>query len=150
MRKLIFKTFQQTVLVLCLTLCLSSFAALIPANVTSMMPSAMAQTGRADQYVSQLQLLTDRLDELKTYVDAESWQYIRTFIRGPFGQVRRDVGYVIGSLPKREKSKAKALASQFYNDLIDLDAAATAKDPDRAEAAYAKVRGDFERLVEIL
>lgn len=107
--------------------------------------AALAQTSSPA-----LQSLTDRIELLKTYVDRSNWTTIKTFIHGPLGEIRADIGRAINKLPSKQQAAAKTLAKDLFADLFKLDVAATDRDFDRTEAAYNQVRQDFNDLLALL
>jgi len=107
--------------------------------------AALAQTSSPA-----LQSLTDRIELLKTYVDRSNWTTIKTFIHGPLGQIRVDIGRAIDKLPSKQQAAAKNLAKDLFNDLVKLDIAATDREVDRTDAAYSQVRQDFTELLALL
>lgn len=97
---------------------------------------------------SKLEVIGDRLDQLKTFIDDNNWITVKTYIHGPLGQVRQDIGSAIRLL--RDPTKAKALSNKFFKDLIAIDVAAGKRDIDRTFDAYEETRQDFDQLVSVL
>jgi photosystem II protein PsbQ len=97
---------------------------------------------------SKLEIISDRLDQLKPFIDDNNWITIKTYIHGPLGQVRTDIGSAVRLL--RDPTKAKAFSNKFFNDLIRLDVAAGKRDIDRTVEAYDQTRQDFNELVVVL
>ena len=94
---------------------------------------------------SKLEVISDRIDELKPFIDASNWITVGTYIHGPLGQVRQDIGAAIRL--QKDQKPAKALSTKFFNDLIAIDVASENKDGDRVINAYEKARKDFDQLV---
>jgi len=97
---------------------------------------------------SKLEIISDRLEGLKPFIDDNNWITIKTYIHGPLGQVRTDIGSAVRLL--RDPTKAKALSNKFFSDLIALDVAAGKRDIDRTIDAYEQTRQDFNELVVVL
>ncbi len=105
-------------------------------------PAAIAATK------SKLEIINDRLDELKPFIDANNWITVRTYIHGPLGQVRQDIGSAIRLL--KDQTKAKELSTKFFNDLIAIDVSAGERDFDKTLDSYEQTRADFNQLVSTL
>ena len=128
--------FKQVAIGLCLVLVLFS-SSIFLANF-----SAVAANK------SKLEIISDRLDELKPFIDANNWITIKTYIHGPLGQVRQDISSAIRLL--KDPTKAKALGNKFFNDLISVDVAAGERNIDKTLDAYDQTRQDFDQLVVAL
>jgi photosystem II protein PsbQ len=85
---------------------------------------------------------------LKPFIDADNWITVGTYIHGPLGQVRQDIGSAVRLL--KDQKQAKALSRKFFNDLIAIDVAAERKDGDQVLDAYEQTRQDFDQLVVAL
>lgn len=130
------KVLKQVAIALCLVLVLFSSSVFLPNS------SAIA-AGK-----SKLEVISDRIDELKPFIDADNWITVGTYIHGPLGQVRQDIGSAVRLL--KDQKQAKALSSKFFNDLIAIDVAAERKDGDKVLDAYEQTRKDFDQLVVAL
>ena len=74
------KILKQVAIALCLVVVLFSSSIYLPNS------SAIA-AGK-----SKLEVISDRIDELKLFIDADNWITVGTYIHGPLGQVRQDIG----------------------------------------------------------
>lgn len=99
---------------------------------------------------SKLDALVAKIDRLENYVYDNNWQDIRTYIRGPLGEVRREIALLQRDLSGKQRSALKASSSQFFNDLIALDFAALDQNPDRTEAAFKTLRSDLNKMLDSL
>ena len=99
---------------------------------------------------ARLDTLVAKIDRLENYVYENNWQDIRTYIRGPLGQLRRELALVQRDLPNEQKPKFKSLSNQFLNDLIDLDFAALNQSADRTEAAFKALKNDLSKMLDSL
>jgi photosystem II protein PsbQ len=123
-------------LVLCLTLgSLPIFPAIAQPN-----PQALLR----------LELIQQRFTNLEDYVSTQNWTTIKTYIHGPFGNVRQDIQLAIAGLATKEKTIAKNLTKQFVADLVKIDFAVSDRDIERTEAAFEQARKDFEELVNLI
>lgn len=127
---------KQLLIALCLVVVLFSSSVFLP-------NSSAGAAGK-----SKLEIISDRLDELKPFIDANNWITIETYIHGPLGQVRQDIGSAIRLL--KNPKQAKALGNKFFNDLIKIDMAVAQRDVDRTFDAYEQTRQDFDQLVAVL
>jgi len=138
--RLNWKSLTQSAIALCLVGCL--VLVLFSSSVfVSNSPAVAANK-------SKLEVIGDRLDELKTFIDDNNWITVKTYIHGPLGQVRQDISSAIRLL--RDPTKAKALSAKFFKDLIAIDVAAGKRDVDKTFDAYEETRQDFDRLVSVL
>ncbi len=99
---------------------------------------------------SKLDALVAKIDRLENYVYDNNWQEIRTYIRGPLGEVRREIALLQRELNGKQRSALKMSASQFFNDLIALDFAALEQNSDRTEAAFKTLRNDLNKMLDSL
>lgn len=97
---------------------------------------------------AKLDSLVAKIDRLENYVFDNNWQEIRTFIRGPLGEVRRDIALLQRELPSPQRSALKSASSQFFNDLIALDFAALNQNSNATEAAFKTLRVDLNKMIE--
>jgi len=97
---------------------------------------------------SKLEIISDRLDQLQPFIDENNWITIDTYIHGPLGQVRTDIGSAVRLL--KDPTKAKTLSNKFFDDLIKLDVAAGKRDIDQTVEVYERTRQDFSELVAVL
>ncbi len=96
---------------------------------------------------AKLDSLVAKIDRLENYVFDNNWQEIRTFIRGPLGEVRRDIALLQRELPSPQRSALKSASSQFFNDLIALDFAALNQNSNATEAAFKTLRADLNKMI---
>jgi len=114
-------------------------------------PAAIAQTAAdAPINIQRVQSVRDRVARLQGYIDSGSWESVRAYIRGPLGQIRRDVSYALPGLPSQAKAEAKKVAERFFDDLIAIDFAARDRDLDAAQAAYRKATADCDALLDLV
>jgi photosystem II protein PsbQ len=100
--------------------------------------------------MERLEVFKERFNNLEGYVKAQNWPTIKTYIHGPFGQVRQDIRQATGGLSTKDRVTAKNLTKQFVADLVKIDFAASDRDIDRTEAAFEQSRNDFDRLVSLI
>lgn len=103
-----------------------------------------------DVYRQRVQVLRDRLETLQTFVDQENWTTIRTYIHGPLGEVRRDVGYITRSLDAKQRQIAKEITSRLFADLVKLDFAARDRNLAATQETYNATRQEFDRLLSLV
>ncbi|AFY74884.1 Oxygen evolving enhancer protein 3 (PsbQ) [Synechococcus sp. PCC 7502] len=130
------QTLKQVMIGLCLVIVLFSSSVFV-----SNLPAIAANK-------SKLEVISDRIDQLQTYIDANNWITVKTYIHGPLGQVRQDIAAATRLL--KDPTKAKSLSTKFFNDLISIDVAADRRDFDQAFDAYEQARKDFDQLVAVL
>ncbi len=131
---------------------ISAIAIIVTTLLLPMTPSALAQTPAAIQAanVEKLQVLSDRFDRLEKYIYAQKWVDVRTYIHGPFGEIRRELRMIAGKLDKTKKETSNILADDLFKNFIKLDVAAKDKDAIAAEAAFKNALKDFEGIVELV
>ncbi len=103
-----------------------------------------------DVYVARITQLSDRLGVLEKYVDSNNWNNIRTYIRGPLGEVRRDIAYLAQGLSGNAKQTARNLGKAIADDLVKLDFAAKNNDASGVQSAFDQVTQHFEQLLALL
>lgn len=100
--------------------------------------------------LTRLMVIKERFSKLENYVIAQDWTTIKTYIHGPFGEVRQDIRLATAGLSPKERAVAKTLTKKFVDDLVKIDFAASDRDVDRTETAFDLARQDFEQLVDLI
>lgn len=98
-----------------------------------------------------LQAARDRFDELDQLIAAENWTFVRNFIHGPLGDVRRETASISRTLlDPALKAKTAETSQALFNHLIALDVAAQDKDARRARQQFQEAVIDFDAFLQLV
>ncbi|WP_425330092.1 photosystem II protein PsbQ [Synechococcus elongatus] len=98
-----------------------------------------------------LQAARDRLSELDQLIAAENWIFVRNFIHGPLGDVRRETATVSRTLLDAAlKAETTETAQALFNHLIALDDAAKDGDSRRARQQFQEAIVDFDAFLNAI
>lgn len=142
-----FKQFCKSLLaVVCATtLVLTSFSAVAPTAV------AATDTGivlaQASKYTEGLQPLRGRMSELEGYVADGDWNNVRTFIRGPLGELGPLTRRLNDSLPAASQAGARRTIRGLTDHLNKLDAAAAKGNSAAAAKEYDGAVSSFDAVL---
>ena len=110
-----------------------------------------AQLQKIELSAAGIQGLRDRMGELKSLIKKEDWVNVRTFIHGPLGDLGSKTTYLTQSLllPKDKKPVLDA-AKQVFEDLQDIDVAATEGNKKQAISEYKEAVADFDTFLGLV
>ncbi|MGL5883824.1 photosystem II protein PsbQ [Synechococcus elongatus] len=98
-----------------------------------------------------LQAVRDRFPELDQLIAAENWTFVRNFIRGPLGDVRRETATLSRTfLDPALKAETAETAQALFNHLIALDDAAKDGDVRRAREQFQEAIVDFDAFLQAI
>jgi photosystem II protein PsbQ len=137
-----FKQFCKSLLV---TVCVAGL--LLLSSVSTLTPSAVAASDQVQLYTESLQPLRDRIPELKSLIDSQNWNGIKTFIRGPLGELGIRLSRLENALPKSELNQFRRNTRSLQDHLQKLDVAASQQNARAAATAYQAVLQDFEQIL---
>ncbi|MCL2930030.1 MAG: photosystem II protein PsbQ [Trichodesmium sp. St16_bin4-tuft] len=110
-----------------------------------------AQLQKIEVSESGIQALRDRMDELESLIQKGEWVNIRTFIHGPLGDLRSKTNYLTQSLLlPRDKTPVLNAAKKIFDDLEDIDTAATEGNKKQALSEYKKAITDFDTFLDLV
>ena len=108
------------------------------------------QLEKIQAYLPEIQAVRDRSQELKTLIQRGDWINVRNFIHGPITEAKLNLTYVTPNLLPKDQSTARQITRDFFNDLVKLDKATSASNPQvalsKAQAAFA----DIDKFLELL
>ncbi len=90
----------------------------------------------------------DRMPELGALIQNQERQRIMSFIRGPFGDLRRDMNELALNLAPSDQKAAKKIAKNLFNHLVNIDLAARDENYALARSNYTLVLDDFEQFLK--
>ncbi|NET37473.1 MAG: photosystem II protein PsbQ [Cyanothece sp. SIO1E1] len=108
------------------------------------------QVEQVQKFAAGLQDLHDRLPTLASFIESENWTNVRTFIRGPLGELRRSISRVSSSLIAPDRLEAERLASSLYDHLISMDSGALKQSAKIVKREYKAMLKDFDALLELV
>ncbi|MDF5740039.1 MULTISPECIES: photosystem II protein PsbQ [unclassified Nostoc] len=108
------------------------------------------QLERIQEYVPEIQAVRDRSQELKILIQKGDWINVRNFIHGPITEARLNLTYVTSNLLPKDQPTAREITRNLFNDLVKLDKATSAGNPQvalsKSEAAFA----DIDKFLQLL
>ncbi len=100
---------------------------------------------------NQLQTLEQQVDDLQVLVDQQAWFDIGSYLGGPMGLVRKDLAFVVQTLPRSDRKPAQQLARQITDNMFELKQGAKQFDATAIRSAQKDLRQSvlaMEALVE--
>ncbi|RMF26072.1 MAG: photosystem II protein PsbQ [Cyanobacteria bacterium J083] len=98
----------------------------------------------------QVNIARDRMGELEKAIEEQNWIDVRSFIHGPLGSLRRDMGYVTRALLPQDQEQASQLTKDLFAHLEDIDAAAKEKNYSVAMSEYRDAIKDFDAFLALV
>jgi photosystem II protein PsbQ len=92
----------------------------------------------------------EQMETLKGFIQAKNWTDTRTFIHGPLGGLRQDMGIVSRKLLMKDQKTAQNLAKELFVHFEKIDAAAKARQSDTAEAQYLEAVKDLDAFLALI
>ena len=104
-----------------------------------------------ERALAPIEVVHDRMPELGNYVAAKDWNNVKSFLHGPLGGLRSALGYLDRSLLlKKDQDQATTLAEALFEDIEQLDSAASEQVGDIAQGIYRKTVTDFDAYLEFM
>jgi photosystem II protein PsbQ len=108
------------------------------------------QLERIQAYVPEIQAVRDRSQELKTLIQQGDWINVRNFIHGPITEARLNLTYVTPNLLPKDQPKARQITRDLFNDLVKLDKATSASNPQVALSKSQAAFVDLDKFLDLL
>lgn len=109
-----------------------------------------AQLQQIQSYLSPLQEMRDRLDEVPYALRSRRWFDVSSVIHGPLGELRRYVKATTRTLLPKDAQKANALAEDLFDSLVRLDEAAVANDYELGMEYYQQAVKDLDSFLQLV
>lgn len=143
----LFRPIISLVLVLVTTLlvsCSDPTKAKIPTVYT---PEKIAQL---QPYREPIALARESMTTLKEFIAAENWVDTRTFIHGPLGGLRQEMGVASKKLLQKDQKPAENLAKELFKHFERIDAAAKDRNASFVNEQYGKAIKDFDAYLDLI
>ena len=108
------------------------------------------QLERIQAYVPDIQAVRDRSQELKTLIQRADWINVRNFIHGPITEARLNLTYVTPNLLPKDQPAARQITRDLFNDLVKLDKATSAGNPQPALTSSEAAFADLDKFLNLL
>ncbi|MEH2337797.1 photosystem II protein PsbQ [Nostoc sp.] len=118
--------------------------ALVPPTYTA------TQLERIQAYIPEIQAVRDRSQELKTLIKTGDWINVRNFIHGPVTEARLNLTYVTPNLLPKDQPAARQITRDLFNDLVKLDKATSAGNPQVALSNSQAAFTDIDKFLDLL
>uniref|UniRef100_A0ACD5GWV0 Photosystem II protein PsbQ n=1 Tax=Desertifilum tharense IPPAS B-1220 TaxID=1781255 RepID=A0ACD5GWV0_9CYAN len=109
-----------------------------------------AQLEQIQNYVSTLQEMRDRLEEVPTLIVQRRWGDIGSVIHGTLGELRRYLKATVRTLLPQDAQKADVFVEDLFERLVRLDEAAVANNAEQALENYQRAIQDFNNFLELI
>jgi len=143
-----YRSFLSLILVILATFligCSSPSTATVPSTYSS------AQIQQIQQYISEIQSLRDRASkEIPSLVERKDWIDIGNFVHGPLGELRLTMNYMTRNLLPQDRSKAKQITRDFFNNLVGVDQAAQQRDVQKVLLNAREAIVDIDSFLQLL
>lgn len=101
------------------------------------------QLEKIQGYLPEIQAVRDRSQELTELIQKNDWVNVGNFIHGPMAEARLHMNYVIPNLLPQDQQKARQVAREMFNHLVQIDQAIDSvnslKALNNAKAAFADI-----------
>ncbi|NJK62494.1 MAG: hypothetical protein HC921_07235 [Synechococcaceae cyanobacterium SM2_3_1] len=111
---------------------------------------ALAGLAAGEGMPTQLQNLTDHVEQLHDLVEQRNWFEIRSYIGGPMYLVRRELQDLSQALPPGQQQKARQISRQFTDSLVQLDQGAKRFESTQIDTAQSRLERSFRELKQQL
>lgn len=125
-------------------------------NCTSVAAATKAPTYSPDQIeqiqrtASDVKALRSRMQELATLIQNRKWNDVKSFIHGPYGELRaKMLGLSRSLLPDADK-QAREAAKAVFGHLVRIDQAADEGNYPLAIRNYSEAIKDFDAFFQLL
>lgn len=108
------------------------------------------QLTEIQNYAGELTAMRDRLPELAELIQQKDWTFVRNFIHGPLGEIRIKMSQVTRNLLPDTQKKAREVAKDVADDLVDLDQAAAAANYQQAVRYYGEATKDLDAFFGLI
>jgi len=143
-----YRSFLSLILVILATFligCSSPSTATVPSTYSS------AQIQQIQQYIPEIQSLRDRASkEIPSLVERKDWIDIGNFVHGPLGELRLTMNYMTRNLLPQDRSKAKQITRDFFNNLVGVDQAAQQRDAQKVLLNAREAIVDIDSFLQLL
>lgn len=108
------------------------------------------QIAKIEKFVAPIESARAEMTRLEDYINEEDWVNTRSFIHGPLGDLRRDMGYLSRELLPRQQKQATKLIRDLFSDLEELDAEAKAESYSLVVQRYNDAIRDFDAFLDLI
>lgn len=120
-------------------------------------PKASVPTTYSPEKIEQLQVLIEPVEEakanfdvLKGFIAEKNWIDTQTYIHGPLGGLRKEMGDLTRSLLPKDQKEAKKLSQALFSDFERLDAAAKERNSVAAQREYREAVNHIQSFLDLL
>jgi photosystem II protein PsbQ len=103
-----------------------------------------------ETYAIPLKEAKEKMSTLKGFIDEENWVNTRSFIHGPLGGLRKEMGTLSRSLLPNDQKPAEGLAKDLFAHFEALDAAALDKDSSGVASQYKAALKDLDSFLDLI
>ena len=110
-----------------------------------------AQIQQIQKYNSDILAVRDRFTtELPRYISARNWVQVDAFVHGPLGSLLQEMNYITKNLLPDAQPKARALAREVFEHLVEVTKAAETRDPVKAASGYQEALKDLDSFLGLV
>lgn len=92
----------------------------------------------------------EKMSTLQGFISEQNWVDTRSFIHGPLGGLRKEMGTLSRSLLPNDQKPAESLAKDLFAHFEALDAAAQEKDSDGVVSQYKAALKDLDSFLDLI
>ncbi len=143
--------FRQSTLVLSLVLTpffIGSYVS--PARSVVTINNSSSQTATIQRYERNLQSSRNRLPELQALIEKQDWGEVRSFIRGPLGELEVRLNRLKTSFPSSQKALLDGKIKSLSQHLNQIDTSAGRGKSELAIEQYQAFMADFDEVFKLL
>ena len=101
-------------------------------------------------FVKPVATATTQMTRLENLIIDKNWVDTGTLIHGPMGSLRQDMLNVSRNLLPQDQKRANQLAKDFFNHLVQIDAAARDRNFDNAINQFDRASNDLNAFLDLI
>ncbi len=108
------------------------------------------QIEKIQGYLPKIETVRDRSDELKGLIQNNNWVNVGNFIHGPMAEARLNMTYIIPNLLPEDQPKARQVARDLFNHLVQIDQATESANSFKALSNTKAAFVDVDKFLDLL
>ncbi len=108
------------------------------------------QIGKIQSVAASISALRATMPVLEGKIQKQDWTNVRNYIHGPFGELRRNMGYLSRELLPQDQKTAIAKSKDLFSRLQNIDMAAADGKYEVAIQNYQAAVKDFDDFLKLV
>ncbi|NJM70237.1 MAG: photosystem II protein PsbQ [Scytonema sp. RU_4_4] len=108
------------------------------------------QLVKIQEYVSDIQAVQERSQELEKLIENRQWVKVRNFIHGPMAEARLSMNYITPNLLPKDQPAGRELVHDLLDNLIKIDQATEVGNTNSALNNSVAAFADIDKFIQLL